>query len=145
MLIQALLATNRVVVVEHADGANNVDYVVGVSVGDAGTEHRGVGGAAGGVIAGGLGLGGLGVNRNKTRLAVTFRLINPKTDEVVAAQTVEGSCTVSTVGLGALGIGGGGGAAGGTGGWKTPSLAAAARVCANKIAYLITQMTNLVS
>ena len=142
LLIQALLQTNRVTVVERTDDKGRLDYIIGVSVSNAGTEHRDAGGLAGRVIGGGLGLGGLGVNRNKTKLAVTFRLIDAKSEEVVSAQTVEGSSTVSTVNLGALGLGGGGGAAAATSGWKSPSLAAAAHVCADKVAYLVSQVAS---
>jgi curli biogenesis system outer membrane secretion channel CsgG len=138
MLIQALLQTGRVTILEDS-GGHRPDYIIGVTVNNAGSEQRGTGGLAGAAIGSGLGLGGLGVNKNRTRLAMTVRLVNAETDEVESVLTVEGTASASSLNLGGLGIGARAGGAGGTSGWKSPSLAAAAQVCANKAAYRLVQ------
>jgi curli biogenesis system outer membrane secretion channel CsgG len=80
-------------------------YIITGSVTRFGTEERrGLGG-----VGGGFGLGALGFKRPKTQVALTARLIDATTGEVVASVSATGTSTKG----GSVLIGGGGGGAGG--------------------------------
>src|SRR6202051_1281239 len=74
-------------------------------------QHTNVGG--GGYGLGKFGLGGVGTSRSKAVVAVSARVINTSTAEIMAAVTGKGESTRGSTSL--LGAGGGGGGGGGGG------------------------------
>lgn len=76
-------------------------------------RHTNVGGGGFGGFGSKYGLGGVGSSKAKAVVAVTARLINTSTGEIMAAVTGKGESTRSSTTL--LGAGGGGGSGGGGG------------------------------
>jgi curli biogenesis system outer membrane secretion channel CsgG len=117
--LEALLSEDRFLVEDSAgardstrsrapDGLLRARYVITGSVTRFGTEERrGIGG-----VGGAFGLGVLGLKRPKTEVALTARVIDAVTGEIVASMTGTGT---SKKGGGIVigGIGGGGGGGGG--------------------------------
>jgi curli biogenesis system outer membrane secretion channel CsgG len=78
-----------------------------------GNDDKKYGAAGGGGTYGGIGLGGLGIKKSKATVAVTARMIDVNTGEILASSTGTGTSQRS----GAM-LGGGGAGSGGFGGGK---------------------------
>jgi curli biogenesis system outer membrane secretion channel CsgG len=89
-----------------------VKYVVAGSVTKFGTEqsNRSVGG--GGFGVGGFGLGGVGTSKGKANVAITARIIDVETGEIMASAKGDGTSKRSGFLLGGAGGGSGGGGGG---------------------------------
>jgi curli biogenesis system outer membrane secretion channel CsgG len=93
--------------------ALGVKYLIVGSVTKFGTEQssRSVGG--GGFGRGGIGLGSVGTSKGKANVAITARIIDVSTGEIMASARGEGTSKRSGLLLGGGGAGGGGGGFGG--------------------------------
>lgn len=89
-----------------------VKYLMVGSLTKFGTENKKVGIGGGGWGGGGLGIGRIGTSKGKANVAVTMRIIDTSTGEILASAKGEGTSSRSGLLLG----GGGGGWGGGGGG-----------------------------
>ena len=104
MLIEKLLETGQFRMLERkSDGTSGARYIVTGSVTKFGFEERNVGGAFATVATMGL----LSYKQHKTEVALTARVIDAATGEIVASMTAEGTSSKGG-GLRVGGIGGGG-------------------------------------
>ena len=93
--------------------ALGVKYLIVGSITKFGTEKKGMG-VGGGAFGGGkLGIGRVGTEKGKANVAVTVRMIDSSTGEIMASAKGDGTSQRSGLMLGGGGFGGGGGGAGG--------------------------------
>jgi curli biogenesis system outer membrane secretion channel CsgG len=93
--------------------ALGVKYLLVGSITKFGTEKKGMG-VGGGAFGGGkLGIGRVGTEKGKANVAVTVRMIDSSTGEIMASAKGDGTSQRSGLMLGGGGFGGGGGGAGG--------------------------------
>jgi curli biogenesis system outer membrane secretion channel CsgG len=78
-----------------------------------GSDDKKYGGAGGGGGLGGFGLGGIGIKKSKATVAITARMIDVNTGEILASSTGSGTSERSGAMLGGGGAGSGGGGGGG--------------------------------
>lgn len=105
MLVEKLLQTGQFRILERkADGTSGAKYIVTGSVTKFGFEERNIGGAFATVATMGL----LSYKQHKTEVALTARVIDAATGEIVASMTAEGA-SAKGGGLRVAGIGGSGG------------------------------------
>ena len=89
-----------------------VKYVIAGSVTKFGTEQSSKGIGGGGFGGGKFGLGGVGTSKGKANVAITARIIDVQTGEIMASAKGEGTSKRSGFLLGGAGGGGGGGGGG---------------------------------
>ena len=89
-----------------------VKYVVAGSVTKFGTEQSNKGVGAGGFGYGGFGIGNVGTSKGKANVAITARIIDVETGEIMATAKGDGTSKRSGFLLGGAGGGGGGGGGG---------------------------------
>jgi curli biogenesis system outer membrane secretion channel CsgG len=92
--------------------ALGVKYLVVGSVTKFGTEQSSKSFGGGGFGGGGLGLGSIGTSKGKANVAITARIIDTTTGEIMASAKGEGTSKRSGFLLGGAGAGGGGGGGG---------------------------------
>jgi curli biogenesis system outer membrane secretion channel CsgG len=78
-----------------------------------GSDDRKIGAGGGGGGIGGFGLGGIGLKKSKATVAITARMIDVNTGEILASSTGTGTSERSGALLGGGGAGSGGGGGGG--------------------------------
>jgi curli biogenesis system outer membrane secretion channel CsgG len=89
-----------------------VKYVVAGSVTKFGTERSSKGVGGGGFGVGGFGLGSVGTSKGKANVAITARIIDVETGEIMASAKGDGTSKRSGFLLGGAGGGSGGGGGG---------------------------------
>jgi curli biogenesis system outer membrane secretion channel CsgG len=92
--------------------ALGVKYMIVGSITKFGMENKNLGINAGAFGGGKFGLGEVGTKKGKATVAITARIVDTSTGEVMAVGKAEGTSSRSGLLLGAGGGGGGGGAAG---------------------------------
>ncbi len=92
--------------------ALGVKYMIVGSITKFGLENKSLGINAGAFGGGKLGLGKVGTSKGKATVALTARIIDTSTGEIMASAKGDGTSSRSGLLLGAAGAGGGGGAGG---------------------------------
>ena len=123
--------------------ALGVKYLIVGSITKFGTENRNLGVGGGGFGGGKFGLGKVGTSKGKATVAITVRMIDTSTGEIMAS--AKGQAESSRSGL-LLGAGAGGGGGGGGGGISMGSSDFRETILGEATEKAVTQVTtNLVS